>query len=55
MAQDSLTRSEWNTLSHLLKEISYNPFAINPSDQELFTELFTRSLKGKGDGVKVSG
>lgn len=43
-----LTRSEWKTLSGLLIEISHNPAAISPGDQELFAELFARSLHGKG-------
>jgi hypothetical protein len=43
-----LTRSEWKTLSELLNDISHNPAAISPGDQELFAELFARSLHGKG-------
>ena len=43
----NLTKSEWKTLSELLTDISHNPAAISPGDQELFAELFARSLHGK--------
>jgi hypothetical protein len=44
-----LTRPEWKTLKRLLSDISHNPAAVTPRDQELFAELFSRSLHGKGD------
>lgn len=44
-----LSESEWKTLTELLSDISHNPAAIDPSDQELFTELFAKSLHGKGN------
>ena len=44
-----LNRSEWKTLRELLADISHNPAAVDPSEQELFAELFARSLHGKGD------
>jgi hypothetical protein len=40
---------EWNTLVHLKDEISKNCATIVPEDMELFTELFVRSLYGKGE------
>lgn len=45
-----LSESEWKTLRGLLFDISNNPASIDPKDQELFTELFARSLHGKGNG-----
>jgi hypothetical protein len=44
-----LIQMEWKTLSRLLSDISHNPAAVAPGDQELFAELFSRSLHGKGD------
>lgn len=43
-----LSRSEWKTLTELLADISHNPAAVDPAEQELFAELFARSLHGKG-------
>jgi hypothetical protein len=43
-----LSVSEWKTLTELLADISHNPAAIDPAEQELFAELFARSLHGKG-------
>ena len=44
-----LTPVEWKRLNHLRVEISRNPAAIVPGDQEEFAELFARSLSGKGN------
>ena len=44
-----LSVSEWKTLTELLAEISHNPAAVDPAEQELFAELFARSLHGKGN------
>jgi hypothetical protein len=44
-----LTPVEWRRLNHLRVEISRNPAAIVPEEQEEFAELFARSLVGKGD------
>lgn len=46
---NELSRSEWKTLRELLSDISHNPAAVDPVEQELFAELFARSLHGKGD------
>jgi hypothetical protein len=43
-----LSVSEWKTLTELLADISHNPAAVDPAEQELFAELFARSLHGKG-------
>lgn len=44
-----MSESDWNTLTRLLADISHNPAAIGSGDQELFAELFARSLQGKGN------
>jgi hypothetical protein len=44
-----LTAEEWKTLQRLLEDISYNPAAISTTEQELFSELFAKSLQGKGN------
>lgn len=46
---NNLTKDEWNELIHLKNTISDNPFSVTPEKQELFTELFVKSLSGKGD------
>jgi hypothetical protein len=44
-----LTTEEWNELVALKDAISYNPHTVAPQSMERFTELFVRSLEGKGD------
>jgi hypothetical protein len=44
-----LTTEEWNELIALKDAISYNPHTVAPQSMERFTELFVRSLDGKGD------
>jgi hypothetical protein len=46
-----LTAEEWRTLKLLLEDISYNPAAVSTAEQELFSELFVRSLEGKGNAA----
>ncbi len=46
-----LTAEEWKTLQQLLEDISYNPAAISTTEQELFSELFAKSLEGKGNAA----
>jgi hypothetical protein len=50
---DYLTEEEWNELDALRKAINYNPASVHPEKQERFTELFVRSLRGKGDCVLI--
>jgi hypothetical protein len=50
---DYLTVEEWNELDALRKAINYNPASVHPEKQERFTELFVRSLRGKGDCVLI--
>jgi hypothetical protein len=46
-----LTEEEWNELDALRKAINYSPASVHPEKQERFTELFVKSLRGKGDRV----
>lgn len=46
---DDLTREEWAELQALRRAISDNPAAVHPAGMERFSELFARSLVGKGD------
>lgn len=48
---DYLSKEEWNELDALRKAINYNPSQVSPQKMEKFTELFVRSLQGKGDTV----
>ena len=45
----NLTVDEWNELNALRVAINTNPASVHPEKQERFTELFVRSLEGKGD------
>jgi hypothetical protein len=46
---EELTKDEWKELNALREAINYNPHTVSPEKMEKFTELFVRSLKGKGD------
>jgi hypothetical protein len=48
-----ITDEEFNEMDALRKAITYNPSAVHPQQMERFTELFVRSLEGKGDPVTV--
>jgi hypothetical protein len=48
---DYLTKEEWNELNALREAINYDPSQVCPQKMEKFTELFVRSLYGKGDSV----
>jgi hypothetical protein len=48
---DYLSEEEWNELNALREAINYNPSQVCPQKMEKFTELFVRSLYGKGDSV----
>lgn len=48
---DYLSKEEWKELDALRKAINYNPSQVCPEKMEKFTELFVRSLRGKGDTV----
>lgn len=44
-----LTPEEWDELISLKNAITYRPSSVHPAKMERFTELFARSLAGKGD------
>jgi hypothetical protein len=44
-----LTTEEWKEMNSLREAINLNPSQVHPSKMEKFTELFVRSLEGKGD------
>lgn len=46
---DCLTTEEWDELNALREAIHYSPHTVSPKKMEKFTELFVRSLLGKGD------
>jgi len=48
-----LTEEEWNELNALREAINYDPHTVAPEKMEKFTELFVRSLDGKGDPISV--
>jgi len=49
----NLTQEEWDELNVLRLAINDNPASVHPGKQERFTELFVRSLEGKGDVQSV--
>jgi hypothetical protein len=50
---EKLTKEEWNELNALRLAINYNPHSVSTQKMELFTELFVRSIQGKGDSMPV--
>jgi hypothetical protein len=50
---DYLTIEEWKELNALREAINYDPSQVSPQKMEKFTELFVRSLYGKGDPVSL--
>ena len=44
-----LTAGEWQEVQALRRAISDNPAAVHPAEMERFSELFAKSLAGKGD------
>ena len=44
-----LTKDEWDELIVLKNAISYSPSTVHPAKMERFTQLFAKSLAGKGD------
>jgi hypothetical protein len=46
---DDLTEREWHELQVLRRAISDGPASVHPMKMERFSELFARSLAGKGD------
>lgn len=50
---DDLTPLEWDELQALRRAISSYPASVHPDKMERFTELFARTLQGKGDQFYV--
>lgn len=48
-----LTPDEWLEMQNLKDEINYNPANVVPHKMERFTELYVRSLEGKGENTHV--
>ena len=44
-----MDQAEWKTLDSIRKELNSNLMAYDWSTQEKFTELFVKSIEGKGD------
>jgi hypothetical protein len=44
-----MEEAEWNELNALRQELNANLMAYDWEAQEKFTELFVKSLEGKGD------
>ena len=44
-----LTQEEWNELTVLKNAINDHPASVHPMKMERFTELFVRTLEGKGN------
>ena len=49
-----MDQEEWETLDAIRKELNANLMAYDWETQEKFTELFVKSLEGKGDPVPSS-
>jgi hypothetical protein len=48
-----LTQEEWKEMIALKDAINYHPSTVSPEKMEKFTELFVRSLEGKGNSSKT--
>ena len=48
---ENLTEEEWKELIALKQAINYDPSTVTPEKMEKFTELFVRTLEGKGDSI----
>ena len=49
MVMNQLTTDELNEMQVLKDAISFNPASVHFMKMERFTELFTRSIGGKGE------
>lgn len=47
-----LTQEEWNEMCALKRAINDGPACIAPHKMERFSELFVRTLRGKGDTMR---
>lgn len=48
---DIMTDEEWNEMVSLKNEINFNPANVVPEKMERFSELYVRSIAGKGDNT----
>jgi hypothetical protein len=51
--EDYLSDDEWNELVALKNAINYDPATVHYEKMEKFTELFVKSIAGKGDNRTV--
>lgn len=51
---NELSSAEWKELQVLREAITLNPASVHPLKMEKFTELFTRSIGGKGEGCSFT-
>jgi hypothetical protein len=49
-----ITDAEWDKMVHLKNAITENPASVSTENMELFSELFVKSLYGKGDYVTLT-
>ena len=54
MTQEYLNADEWQELCALKRAIDDGPCSVVPEKMERFTELFVRTLHGKGDTIPIS-
>lgn len=52
MTFEELSASEWNELCALKRAIDDGPSFVAAHKMERFTELFVRTLHGKGDTIR---
>ena len=50
-SEEELSQEEWQELCSLKKAIDGYPASMATAQMERFTELFVRSLHGKGDTI----
>jgi len=53
LSQGDLSNEEWKELCQLKRAIDDGPAAVAACKMERFTELFVRTLYGKGDTMRV--
>lgn len=51
-SDSDLSPEEWEELISLKKAISQSISSVHPAKMERFTELFAKSLAGKGDPLR---
>jgi hypothetical protein len=51
-SEEELSQEEWQELFSLKRAIDDGPAAMATNKMERFTELFVRSLHGKGDTIR---